>query len=333
MDLMLKVPPVHISQKISYDQQLLLIGSCFTEHIGDSLQASKFKMLQNPNGIIYNPVSICNNLLSYITPYLYEPADIFEINGTWQSWQHHSRCGGMDKEEVLDRLNTSQRYTHDFLKKTDWLVLTFGTSFIYQLNETQTGRLTTVANCHKAPGKWFQKKLLSVADIVTAMDNCMHQLFHFNPKLKILFTISPVRHIRDGLVENTLSKARLFEAVHHMVNKFDRLYYYPAYELVNDVLRDYRFYETDMVHPNKQATNFVFEHFINAMLDQDSQVLYQRVNALVAASNHKPFQPQTQSHKDFLNKHLHEAQALQEAYKHLDFSKEIAYFSSAMDNL
>lgn len=329
MNLMLEMPVKKLPVFISYDQHLMLIGSCFTEHIGNSLSEVKFNVLQNPNGIIYDPISICQNLVSYIQQKTFTENDVFEKNGLWQSWQHHSRFSGTDKQNVLAQINDSQKSAHSFLQKTDWLLLTFGTSYSYHLVDEHTGeKIQSVANCHKAPSKWFHKNLLSITEMVTAIDNCMHQLFHFNPKLKILFTVSPVRHIKDGIIENNQSKARLIETIHHMVNKFDRLFYFPAYELVIDVLRDYRFYEEDLVHPNRQAAQFVFEHFVKSCMDSDSIDLLKEVEAVVNARNHRPFQPGSDAHQQFLQSFFTKASKLQSGHPYLNLQPELDYFSS-----
>ena len=334
MNLMLELPVKKLPVHISYDQHLMLIGSCFTEHIGNSLSELKFNVLQNPNGIIYDPISICQNLVSYIQQKTFEEKDIFERNGLWQSWQHHSRFSGTNKQNVLDLINDHQLAAHNFLQNADWLILTFGTAFSYRLLDDKTGHtVQSVANCHKAPSGWFQKNLLSITEMVTAIDNCMHQLFHFNPKLKILFTVSPVRHVKDGIIENNQSKARLIETVHHMVNKFDKLFYFPAYELVIDVLRDYRFYDEDLVHPNRQATQFVFDHFVNTCMDNQSIDLLKQVAAIVNARNHRPFQPGTLAHQQFLQSFFEKAHTLQSRHPYLNLQPELDYFSTNSDNL
>ena len=176
--------------------------------------------------------------------------DLFLLNELWQSWQHHSRYSGTDRDEVLARINNTRQQAHAFLKKANWLIITLGTSFSYRLVENQS----PVANCHRAPSAWFNKHMMGIEETIVALDTMLYRLFQFNPQINIIFTVSPVRHIRDGITENNRSKARLLEAVHHLVNKFSRLYYFPSYELVIDVLRDYRFYDIDLVHPNYQAT-------------------------------------------------------------------------------
>lgn len=334
MNLMLEMPVKKLPDSISYDQHLMLIGSCFTEHIGNSLSELKFDVLQNPNGIIYDPISICQNLVSYIQQKIFTENDIFERNGLWQSWQHHSRFSGTNKQIVLERINDHQKAAHTFLQNADWLILTFGTAFSYRLMDDKSGEtIRSVANCHKAPSSWFQKNLLSITEMVTAMDNCMHQLFHFNPKLKILFTVSPVRHIKDGLIENNQSKARLIETIHHMVNKFDKLFYFPAYELVIDVLRDYRFYDEDLVHPNRQATQFVFDYFVKSCMDDASINLLKEVESVVNARNHRPFQPGSVAHKQFLHSFFDKTNKLQSSHPYLNLQRELDYFSTNSDNL
>ena len=213
------------------------------------------------------------------------------------------------------------------------MIITLGSSFSYRLTEAadrsslQTGN--GVANCHRAPGQWFNKHLQGIDETVSMLDNVYHQLKLFNPKLKIIFTISPVRHVRDGVMENNRSKARLIEAVHHMVNKFEGLYYFPAYELVIDVLRDYRFYDVDMVHPNYPATEFVMEKFKENFIDSGSQSLMEEIRQIVISRKHKPFQPGTNAHKTFLKAHLEKAKELQSKFPFLDFADEINYFGTA----
>ena len=309
---------------ITYAHKVMLIGSCFTEHIGNSLSESKFQTLQNPNGILFEPSSVCRSLVSYIQNRQYSAADLHLYNEIYQSWDHHSRFSNPDRDVCLNGINTSQQNAHRFLKETDWLIITLGSSFVYKLQETRQ----EVANCHKAPASWFEKYLIPINEQIAGLDNTIHQLFHFNPKLKIIFTISPVRHLRDGVTENNRSKARLIETVHHLVQKFDRLFYFPAYELVIDVLRDYRFYDIDLAHPNYAATQFVMEHFTDYAFDHPTKTLLTEIRQLVTARKHKPFHPGSSQHRDFLNRNLLKAEALSKLYPSLDFSSEITYFNA-----
>lgn len=326
---MLNFEPKKLSKLISYRDKLLLIGSCFTEHIGDALKDAKLSLLQNPNGILFDPISVCKSLVSYIHRKKYEEADLFLLNEVWNSWQHHSRFSHIDKAEGLRVINESQQKAHDFLKEADWIIITLGSSFSYRLTEELEGKINEgVANCHRAPAQWFTKHLLSIQETIEALDGCMHQLFQFNPRLEIIFTISPVRHLRDGVVENNRSKARLIEAVHHMANKFDKLHYFPAYELVIDVLRDYRFYDIDLAHPNYMATDFVLQKFVACCMDDEARQLMEEIRKISIARRHKPFQPNTTAHRQFLQSHAQKTKELQKKYPFIDLKEELDYFTS-----
>jgi hypothetical protein len=327
LDINIPQPPV----RISYKDKILLTGSCFTAHIGNSLAELKFRTMQNPNGILFDPASVAYSLVSYIQNKQYTKDDLFYLNEVWNSWQHHSVFSHTNAEQCLAGINRSQQQAHEFLKEADWLIITLGSSFSYHLTNENSIR-QGVANCHRAPGQWFRKHLMTIEEINSALDGCLHQLWQFNRKVKVIFTVSPVRHIRDGVIENNRSKARLIEVVHHLVNKFDNIYYFPAYELVIDVLRDYRFYDIDMVHPNYAATEFVLEKFAKHYIDEASQSLMQELKKIVTARKHKPFQPETQAHQQFLKLHLEKAQALQQQNPFLDLNEEINYFSKNASN-
>lgn len=330
MDFMVNIDIKSLPRPINYNDKILLIGSCFTEHIGNTLQELKFPVLQNPNGILFDPASVCKSLVRYVQNREYTGKDLFYLNEVWNSWEHHSRFSHPDAAVCLQMMNEARQQAHDFLKEASWVIITLGSSFSYKLTEQAGGKTGEgVANCHRAPAQWFNKHLLAIDETVTLLDNCYHQLKRFNPNLNILFTVSPVRHIRDGVVENNRSKARLIEAVHHMVNKFEGLHYFPAYELVIDVLRDYRFYDIDLVHPNYSATSFVLDKFAESCIDPVSRQLMQEVKKIVIARKHRAFQPSTQAHQQFLAAYLKKVRALQDKYPFLDLAKEAAYFSQS----
>ena len=307
---------------ITHQHSILLVGSCFTEHIGNNLNDLKFNVLQNPNGILFEPMSVCRSLVSYLQNKQYEADDLFFYNELWQSWDHHGRFSNPNQATALANINASQQQAHAFVKKADWLIITLGSSFVYRLQEENR----FVANCHKAPGQWFDKYLMPIDEQIALLDNCIHQLFHANQKLKIIFTISPVRHLRDGVVENNRSKARLLETVHHLVNKFDRLFYFPAYELVIDVLRDYRFYDIDLAHPNYAATQFVMEKFSEYAFREPTNQLIKEIRQIVTARNHKPFHPGSKQHQQFLQQHLELTERLQAEHSYLHLSEEVSNF-------
>ena len=280
---------------VCYQQGILLTGSCFTEHIGNHLIDLKFNALQNPNGILFDPMSVADSLISYIEPRVYESQDLFYHNELWQSWKHHGVFSDIDQQVVLNKINQSQLDAHSFLKQANWIIITLGSSFTYILKEQNR----SVANCHRAPANWFSKKLLAIDEMLAVLDEALHRLFDFNPNLQVVFTISPVRHIRDGVIENNRSKARLIEVAHQLVNKFNRTYYFPAYELVIDILRDYRFYDKDLVHPNYMATNYVVESFMEHYVDPESRLLSEEIRKLVISRKHRALHPNTDAHVGF----------------------------------
>ena len=321
MDFRLEFTPKPFNVKINHQQNLLLIGSCFTEQIGTKLASHKFSVLDNPNGILFNPVSITKSISSYIDNKQYSESDLFYQNECWNSWEHHSRFSHPDKNICLKGINESQSIAHDFFKKADWLLITLGSAFVYQLDND-----TVVANCHKVPTDKFVKKLLSVKEVFTNLQKVFDKALTFNPAIKIILTISPVRHLRDGFIENNRSKATLIQAIHELVDKNSNCFYFPAYELIIDDLRDYRFFAEDMVHPNYAATNYVWEKFIATCIDEPSQQLMKEIAVIVAAKNHKPFNPTSQQHKKFLQTNLEKVKKLQTQFLYLNLKEEEEFF-------
>jgi hypothetical protein len=320
-----------LGQLITHKDKLLLIGSCFTENIGEKLKKYKFSVLENPNGILFNPISVTEALTSYIENTQLTEADLFQLNEGWHSWKHHSRFSGLSTEDSLGKINTSNSNAHKYLKDADYLMITLGSSWIYTLTDKALNARpgSVAANNHKAPADWFYRKLMTAEEVLQKLDNTLYRLFHFNTKLKIIFTISPVRHLREGVVENNRSKAVLIQAVHHLVDKFDKLYYFPAYELVIDDLRDYRFYAEDLVHPNYFATQYVWEKFVNACIDEKTRSLMDEIHSINLAYQHKAFNPSSEQHKKFLQSFYEKTKAIQEENPHLDFKTELDYFIQA----
>lgn len=333
MDFHLEFTPKPFTQKINHQQSLFLIGSCFTENIGTKLKQHKFSVLENPNGILFNPASIAKSAVSYIQNKTYTEADLFYQNESWNSWEHHSRFSHPDKQTCLQMINQSQQQAHQFLKKAQWILITVGSAFVYELVDGVTplsinGNDKMVANCHKVPTDKFNKILLSIDAVKELLNQMLQQLFAFNSSINVIFTISPVRHLRDGFVENNRSKSTLVQAIHQLADADERLLYFPAYELVVDDLRDYRFYAEDMVHPNYAATNYVWEKFVAACIDESSQQLMKEINVINAAINHKPFNPASAAHKKFLQSHFEKLLKLKVQAPYIDFTMEEKYFST-----
>lgn len=315
---------------ISHRQKLMLMGSCFTENIGEKLRRHKFSVLENPNGILFNPVSVAEAVSMYITGEQVSGQDIFCHNETWHSWRHHSRFSGLTAEECMTKINQSTDFAHTYLQKTDHLMITLGSAWVYTLTEkaAAAGQGRVAANNHKAPADWFQKRLLNAAETGDLMDKMLQQLFAFNPNLNIIFTISPVRHLREGAVENNRSKAVLIQAVHQLVQSHAQTYYFPAYELVIDDLRDYRFYAEDLVHPNHQATQYVWEKFIAACITDETRALMKEIAEINLAHQHKPFNPSTAMHQHFLASYYTKTKSLLAKNSYIDFEEALAHFSN-----
>lgn len=317
--------PAHL---IGHQNPLFLIGSCFTENISEKLKKYKFHVLENPNGILFNPASVAEAITSYIEKPKLTEKDLFFFNEGWHSWKHHSRFSALTPEDALSRINASIEQAHDFMKKADQVMITLGSSWIYTLTDKAVNgkKGSVAANNHKAPADWFNRRLMTPEEVVSVLDNMIHRLFLFNQHVQIIFTISPVRHIRDGVIENNRSKAVLIQSVHHLVEKFDNLYYFPSYELVIDDLRDYRFYSEDMVHPNYYATQYVWDKFIAACMTEKTKKLMEEIHKVNLAFQHKPFNPTSEQHKKFMRSYLDKTKELQQKLPGVDWEQEVRYF-------
>ena len=323
MDFILPFQPVSSPQKISHDQKLMLIGSCFTEEIGMRLSNAKFKVMQNPNGIIYDPLSISAALQSYADNVLFTFDDLFKSDELFHSWSHHSDFSGPIPEEVISKINRSRAKAHDFLRQVRWLFITFGTAYYYKLR----GNQQPVANCHKVPSKNFEKHLIEINDAFQSIQTVVKNIHSINPECRIVLTVSPVRHVKDGVIENARSKARLIELCHLLRASDEKIEYFPSYELVIDVLRDYRFFEKDLVHVNDSSVDFIFSKFCDVYFNSDTLELMKEINAIRLAMQHKPFYPESVAHKHFLRRQLQKIDMLQRAHPSIDFSEELEYFS------
>lgn len=315
---------------IAHQDAVVLTGSCFTEHIGKKMLEGKFHTLVNPQGILFNPMSIASNLEISISNKEYKDPDIFLLNGVWNSWDFHSAFSNIDMTAALHAMNESVMSTHAALSKSKCLVVTLGSAYQYFLRAeyTELNKQHGVANCHKAPGKWFDKQLLTIRDMQEKWNQVLTSLQLFNPDLKVIFTVSPVRHYRDGLIENNRSKARLLELTHLLVDEHSHCHYFPAYELVIDVLRDYRFYDQDMVHPSNQAAQYVWEQFVEAYMNDESRHLLKRIYEITTASKHVERFPGTGASTKFRQTMLDKAEKLQAEFEWLDIKREIEFFKS-----
>lgn len=312
---------------IGYRDSLFLIGSCFSENMGAKLNTHLFKVFENPHGILFNPISVAQSLSDCIHNKQYTEADLFQLNEVWNSWQHHSRFSGISSKEALDKINNSIAKAHTFLKTADHIVITLGSAWVYQLNsQSPHAAGLVVANNHKAPATWFEKALMKPDALVLLLNKMVKDLLQFNPHLQIIFTISPVRHLREGLVENNRSKAVLIQAVHEIVDSTENVAYFPSYEYVIDDLRDYRFYAEDLVHPNYAASNYVWEKWVETYMNEETQGIMKQVAELQLAVQHKPFFAGSTQHKEFLQNCIAKSERLLSLYPYLPLNDQVQFF-------
>ncbi|MFC2087667.1 GSCFA domain-containing protein, partial [Bacteroidota bacterium] len=234
------------TEKLDYNHYSFLIGSCFTQNIGSILMECGFNTLVNPYGVLYNPYSIYKSFEFILGNHHFHKDDLIYHNEQWLSLHHHTSFSDDTKEACLKKINNATTTAHEFLNKSRFIVITFGTSWIYEWKET--GEI--VSNCHKIPAVKFNRRRLSTHEIIKLYDKLLNRLNQNFPDIQFIFTISPVRHWKDGAIENQISKSILFVSVHELLERFENCSYFPAYEIVMDDLRDYRFYNEDMLHPN-----------------------------------------------------------------------------------
>ncbi|MCM4163573.1 MULTISPECIES: GSCFA domain-containing protein [unclassified Arenibacter] len=304
MKLQTPVPLKEAEDRIDYNSRLVVLGSCFANNIGAKLGYYKFQTLQNPFGILFHPLAIENLVQKAIDQYDYSERDIFQLNGRWYCFDAHSDLSSGSKEELLKRLNDALSITFRYLKEASHIIITLGTAWVYQHEKGNQ----VVANCHKVPQKEFGKRLLSVDGISASLQRMVQKIETINHGTAIVFTISPVRHLKDGFIENQRSKSHLITALHGMLCSpplGTRGLYFPSYEIMMDELRDYRFFATDMVHPNDLAISYIWEKFKRVWISETSFKTMDQVEAIQKGLLHRPFDMESEKHQKFLQ-HLNE---------------------------
>lgn len=321
MEFRLEFEPMSFTSKISLADKILLMGSCFTEHMFEKLTDFKFTSFQNPHGILFNPASICASLNSYINNTHIKESELFFQNSLWNHWSFHSSRSRTELKETLAIMNSDINTGTQFLKDSNWLIITFGSAFVYEKNNHEI-----VANCHKAPASTFTKRMLGVDEIVLMYADLLRKIAVYNPSLKIIFTVSPVRHLREGFIENNRSKSALFLSIDKLIGVFNNCFYFPSYELIIDDLRDYRFYAEDMVHPNYLATNYVWNKFSLACIDGKSREIFKELDQLKNAMKHRPIHPDSEEHQKFREKFRSMILNLTDRFPDIDFQNERTFF-------
>lgn len=303
---------------IDYNSRVLCLGSCFAVNIGQKFNYFKFRNSTNPFGILFHPKALERFISFAVNKKEFTENDIFYHNERWHCFDAHSDLSHPEKDVLIERLNTASASAHAEIKAATHLIITLGTAWVYR--SIQTGEL--VANCHKVPQKEFTKELLTVDAIKQNLENILSLLEQVNPNLKIIFTVSPVRHIKDGFTENQWSKSNLIAALHEtlsIVNNQLSTSYFPSYEIMMDELRDYRFYAEDMIHPNQTAINYIWERFTQAWITPETQQTMQEMDNIQRGLQHRPFNPGSHQHLTFTAKLQDKIIALQQKHPHIKF--------------
>ncbi len=303
---------------ITYNTKIMLLGSCFVERIGAMLCNNKFDASVNPLGVIYNPISVANSLQIIMENRKFTNSDLNFSNDLYFSYAHHGSFSNTDADACLQQINTTTQTASLDLSSADYLFITFGTAWVYELIDSGE----VVSNCHKQPANNFNRYRLEVDEIVARYKELIVDLALFNPNLKIVFTVSPVRHWKDTAHGNQLSKATLLLAVNQLVELFEQVTYFPSYELVMDELRDYRFYSEDMLHVGDVAVNYIWERFMATYFNKPTITTQKQIQQLVRASEHRPFNPETATHQKFVAETLHKMDALEQIQPNISFEQE-----------
>jgi len=293
-----EIKPSQYPFDIGYGEKALFMGSCFTENLGTRLKNDGFDVDINPFGVLYNPISIANSLNLIANPISFSEKNLVFDNELYHSFLHHGSFSSDNSSATLDSMNTGLFQAHIFFKEVRYIFITLGTAWVYRHVQTQE----IVSNCHKFPSKFFEYYRLSVDEIVKAYQPLIANLQSQNQNVKIIFTVSPIRHWKDGAHENQLSKSTLLLAIEQIQSNHSDVYYYPAYELLMDDLRDYRFYESDLLHLNSLAIDYIFEHFSNSMISSKTSEILKQYRALQNDVLHRPFNPNTAKHLAFIER-------------------------------
>lgn len=305
------------AEKIDHSSRIFSIGSCFADNMAKAFHDAKLGVTSNPTGVLFNPASIKALLHRFAERRVITENDLHCSNGIWFGYDFHSSFNGADSQVVQQGINQRIEEGHEALMHADWVIITFGTAWIYTLNESSQ----IVANCHKQPAANFSRRRLSAEEIVAMYDELMRGVL---ADKKVIFTISPVRHLGDGADDNFLSKATLKVAVAEIVERFDNAHYFPSYEILNDDLRDYRFYAEDLCHPSTHAVEYIRDKFFDAILTKHSRELLPRIEKIISSAQHRPLDPTSEAFKDFCRRQIREIDSLPE----IDFSEEREYFTS-----
>jgi hypothetical protein len=316
MQLQTIVPIKPLENKIDYHSKIVSVGSCFAVNMAQRFQQFQFQQAVNPFGILFHPVAIARLVDFAVENKTFTEEDVFLHNEIWSSFDAHSDLNELEQEDIIDTLNAKIQVFRNHIMEASHLILTFGTAWVYRHIEKNQW----VANCHKVTQQQFSKELLSVTQCQEAIASIENGIRSLSPNIQIIYTLSPVRHIKDGYVENQRSKAHLIAALHqHLDQSVENNYYFPSFELVMDELRDYRFFAKDLIHPNEIAIDYIWEKFVEHVIDPAIHPTMKLVDEVQKGLAHRPFNPYTEAHQKFLDKLAQKLDVLLEQYPFMNF--------------
>ncbi len=318
MNFRTQIPLKKNLKQIDYNSKIILFGSCFTKNIGNKLEYFKFQSNTNPFGILFHPLAIEHLIANSINKREYTDQDVFFLNERWHTFDAHSDLSDVSKEKLLSNLNSTIEFTHKSMQQATHVIITLGTAWVYRLIETDR----IVANCHKVPQKKFLKELLAPVEISESLAAIVSLIRDYNKKVEIIFTVSPVRHLKDGFVENSLSKANLISGIHQIVGPRKQIHYFPSYEIMMDDLRDYRFYKKDMLHPNETAVDYIWEKFNKTWINEKAFQFMHEIDSIQKALAHKPFNPTSEKHREFLSDLNKNIERITQKISHVSFKQK-----------
>ncbi|MBR4678909.1 MAG: GSCFA domain-containing protein [Bacteroidales bacterium] len=317
--------PVEIEKSsfsIDYTSKLVFIGSCFAENISKYFENAKFQSLVNPSGILYNPLSISMMIENVLSARRYSDKDFFFDGTLYNSYDFHGRFSDSDLQKAVIKANDSMEKAYVFFKTADVVFITLGTAFVYFLQENGL----PVANCHKQLSEKFSRRLISVSEVENALKNIVENLQNINKSIQIVFTISPLRHFRDGAHNNNLSKSTLHLGTNFVIKNYEFVHYFPSYEIVMDELRDYRFYEQDMIHLSETAEEYIWQKIKQTYFSDKVSLQVERVEKFMKSVNHRIENPFSLASKAFFEKNIFAAKRLEAEIQGLNLEKEKEYF-------
>lgn len=311
---------------IDHNENILTIGSCFAQNIGEYFKNYRFNIMCNPFGVLYNPISIFNSFNLLLEKKVFSQEDLMEHNSEWHSFYHHSNFSHHDPKICLEKINSGIKETFDFLNKADVVIITYGTAYVYKY----ISQGIVVSNCHKIPAEEFEHYRLSLDETKKVIEQNINLLKSVNNNIRIIFTVSPVRHWKNGAINNQLSKSTILLAVDEIVKSTKNCEYFPSYEIVLDDLRDYRFYNSDLLHPNKIATDYIWGKFSSTMFSDSCLPIMNAVEKIVKSREHKVRNVNSENHQAFIKANIKKIETLQEKQLHINLSEDKLYFEEQL---